>query len=97
MESRNGALYWTGRVVEADIDLCGGPGWISCARGCSWFSTLLDRCVCEVESTRRDTGRSRDRTDGHVAMDRAQAAWPAGDLYRCAPCQGGAQDADQQE
>jgi hypothetical protein len=23
MESGNGALYWTGRVVEADIDLCG--------------------------------------------------------------------------
>src|SRR5271156_1040886 len=29
--------------------------------------------------------------------DRAQATWPAGDLYRRAPCQGGAQDADQQK
>ena len=25
----------------------------------------------------------------------AQTAWPAGDLYRRAPCQGGTQDADQ--
>jgi hypothetical protein len=34
-------------------------------------------------------------TDGHMAVDRAQTTWPAGDLYRCAPCQGGTQDADQ--
>src|ERR1700730_12562031 len=33
MESGNGALCWTGRVVEADIDLCRGPGRISRARG----------------------------------------------------------------
>jgi hypothetical protein len=39
----------------------------------------------------------RDRTDVHVVMDRAQATWPAGDLHRRAPCQGGAQDADQQK
>jgi hypothetical protein len=25
MESGNGALCWTGRVVETDIDLCGEP------------------------------------------------------------------------
>src|SRR6266487_7024183 len=37
MESGNGALYWTGRVVEADIDLCGEPGGISRARGRSRF------------------------------------------------------------
>jgi hypothetical protein len=41
------------------------------------------------------SGRPRNRTDGHVAMDRAQATWSTGDLHRCSPCQGGAQDADQ--
>jgi hypothetical protein len=29
MESSNGALYWTGCAVEADINLCGKPGGIS--------------------------------------------------------------------
>jgi hypothetical protein len=32
---------------------------------------------------------------GHMAVERAQTAWPAGDLYRRAPCQSGTQDADQ--
>jgi len=41
------------------------------------------------------TADHRDRTDGHMAVERAQTAWPAGDLYRRAPCQGGTQDADQ--
>jgi hypothetical protein len=31
-----------------------------------------------------------DWTDVHVAMDRAQATWPAGDLHRRAPCQSSA-------
>jgi hypothetical protein len=29
-----------------------------------------------------------------MAVERAQTAWPAGDLYRRAPCQSGTQDAD---
>jgi hypothetical protein len=29
-------------------------------------------------------------TDDYVVMDRAQPTWPAGDLHRCAPCQGSA-------
>ena len=33
MESGNGALCRTGRVVETNIDLCGGPVGIGCARG----------------------------------------------------------------
>jgi hypothetical protein len=33
--------------------------------------------------------RPRDGADFHVGMDRAQAAWPAGDLYRRAPRQAG--------
>jgi hypothetical protein len=36
-----------------------------------------------------------DRTDSHMAVDRAQATWPARDLHRRAPRQGGTQDADQ--
>src|ERR1700733_119822 len=32
MESDNGILCWTGRVVEADIDLRGEPGGIDRAR-----------------------------------------------------------------
>src|SRR6266516_6483905 len=44
MESNNGALCWTGRVVEADIDLCGEPAGINRARGRSratWLWTEL--------------------------------------------------------
>src|SRR6478609_2165494 len=37
MESCDGTLCRTGRVVEADIDLCGEPGWISAAGGHSRF------------------------------------------------------------
>src|SRR5215813_5420835 len=37
MESDNGMLRRTGRVVEADIDLCGEPGGIGRARGRSRF------------------------------------------------------------
>jgi hypothetical protein len=33
MESYNGILCWTRRVVEADIDLRGGPGRVGRARG----------------------------------------------------------------
>src|ERR1700743_1774998 len=33
MESRNGILCRTGRVVETDIDLCGGPDGVGRARG----------------------------------------------------------------
>jgi hypothetical protein len=32
----------------------------------------------------------------NVAMDPVQPTWPARDLHRCTPCQGSAQDADQQ-
>src|SRR6266511_2303797 len=37
MESYDGALCRTGRIVEADIDLCGEPGRISRARRRSRF------------------------------------------------------------
>src|ERR1700747_619355 len=37
MERCDGILCRTGRVVEADIDLCGEPGGISRARGRSRF------------------------------------------------------------
>src|SRR5262249_36704520 len=95
MESYDGALCRTGRVVEADIDLCGEPGGISRARGRSRFRARGDRYVREIESTRSGTDRPGDRTDSHMAVDRAQATWPAGDLHRRAPRQGGTQDADQ--
>jgi ABC-type uncharacterized transport system substrate-binding protein len=29
MESSNGALYWAGRIVEADIDVCGELGSVA--------------------------------------------------------------------
>ena len=61
------------------------------------FRSRGDFGLREVKGTGCGTHRPRDWTDVDVALDRAQAAWPAGDLYRCAPCQGGAQDADQQK
>ena len=51
--------------------------------------------IREIEGARNGTDRHRDRTHDDVAMDRAQTTRPAGDLHRCAPCQGGAQDANQ--
>src|SRR5258707_5671863 len=61
------------------------------------FRSRDDFGLREVKGRGCGTHRPRDWTDVDVALDRAQAAWPAGDLYRCAPCQGGAQDADQQK
>ena len=40
MESGNGVLCRTGRVVEANIDLCGGPVGIGRARGRRRFQIL---------------------------------------------------------
>ena len=56
-----------------------------------------NRGLREVKGAGCGIYSARDRTDVHVAMDRAQAALPTGDLYRRAPCQGRAQDADQQK
>jgi hypothetical protein len=42
-----------------------------------------DRFIREIEGTRNGTDRHRDRTDDYVAMERAQATWPAGNLHRC--------------
>ena len=97
MESDNGILCRTGRIVEADINLRGGPGRIGCARGGGRFRSRGDIGLRDFEGTECSTHWPRDRTYIDVVMDRAQATWPASDLYRRAPCQGGAQDADQQK
>ena len=39
MESGDGMLCRTGRVVEADIDLCGGPDGVGRARGRGRFKS----------------------------------------------------------
>ena len=43
MESGDGMLCRTGRVVEADIDLCGGPDGVGRARGRGRFKSASDR------------------------------------------------------
>ena len=81
MESDNGILCGTRRIVEADIDLHSGPGGVGRARGRGRFRSRGDFGLREVKGTGCGTHRPRDWTDVDVALDRAQAAWPAGDLY----------------
>ena len=40
----------------------------------------IDR-IREIEGAGNGTDRPRDGTDFHMAMDRAQATWSAGDLH----------------
>src|SRR6201995_4204916 len=71
MESGNGVLCPTGRVVEANIDLCGGPVWIGRARGRRRFRSRGDFSLREVKGAGRDTYRPRDWTDVYLVMDSA--------------------------
>src|SRR6478736_1726653 len=59
VESGNGVLCRTGRVVEANIDLCGGPVGIGRARGRRRFRSLGDLSLREVKSAVRGTYRPR--------------------------------------
>src|SRR6478752_4272327 len=69
MESGNGVLCRTGRVVEANIDLRGGPVGIGRARGRRRFRSRGDLSLRAVKGAGRGTYRPRDRTDIHVALD----------------------------
>src|SRR6201999_3996698 len=65
MESRNGILCRTGRVVETDIDLCGGPDGVGRARGRGRFQSRGDLSLPEVKGAGCSPRRPRDRTDVH--------------------------------
>src|ERR1700723_2569295 len=51
MESDNAILCRTGRVVEADIDLRGGPGWAGRTRGRGRFRSRGDIGLRNVKGT----------------------------------------------
>jgi hypothetical protein len=61
MESGDGLLCRTGGIVEADIDLRGGPDGIGRTRGRRQFSLRDDLSLREVKGAGRGTRRTRDR------------------------------------
>jgi transposase len=61
----------------------------------TWLWTELKRLALPVICIDARHAKAVLKMHGNVAVDRAQATWPTGDLHRRAPRQGGAQDADQ--